>query len=823
MNKALSIYYAVNSIESAVLLGYLANVLHSPGQPLLPYSAKSLVLLSFVFLVALIFAFAGKLSWQVNNKQSNRLLNFLEKKNGGSWLLVWLWCVLLALIIAFVILDASQLPYYPILTVFSLWIGLIAVQTSLVINVTDDFRTSIAVLIAEKIFAWSNWIRLKRINWPAILLGTTTVGALYFFSIPFLKNQVILDSEAYTFANVPIEFALYNEFRYSAVGQQFFYFPGINVFIMNAPLYFLLGGFLLKVVGIGVWQILLPAFLTILFIILFTISVAYRVYGYSTAIVAAMLCSVFYFLTDRWQAGRPDPLLGLFYAIFLVGLYVTWFKDISSHWRKALSFLLGVMAILMMASHWQGIYGFLYFPIHIYMLHRRKQPWLLHALLFGLGSGIVFVLWGLFYGYYGESFLNILFALQANNSRNVVRLQGLNPLQIFIPLRYFPGGWVVSIGILLFVVYYILLSIKPSQKLFQQRQLTPPFLMSQLDLLLLFSLVGWFVFYYFLIINRHYQYLSNILFPMLLLSARGYVLTWCGIKAFISKHQTIYNIVRMAIILIVVVYLYQNLNWTNPLSLQPPNTVYLATRRTLEKFVDNQYSLFLGVEAYHYLYDYDYKTNMWQESKAALETKSRRLFWDAPELTLSQRSDLAKEGGQIMIMPDENGMYQSKFYDERIWSPHFKKVAAVFAPGLNSALPVWYRNDIADTLFNRLQLTPNTSGCDDGVLWIVYDPGNDALSGITREQWKTLSQSDKERVVINYFNQHQWFGQTNIKSPEQILESAVILTDQYFLIQKSQEKAFLDYWNIHLERYRTFEDAMEYFINLNLRTDLCSQ
>ncbi|MFC1975140.1 ArnT family glycosyltransferase [Chloroflexota bacterium] len=686
----------------------------------------------------------------------------------------------------------------------------------------QQWGTNLAIQVIKLVLPL--WEKIKYLNWQTYLLFGSVAATLYFLFIPFLKTQAILSSEAYTLANVPIEFALYGKFHYP-VHSQSFHYPGIDVFIMTAPLYYYISGWLLKIVGIGVWQVLLPGFLIILSTIILVIITAKKVYGYPTAIVVTLICATFFYLTHVWGEARPDVLLGFFFGVFLVVLYFAWFRPIPSYLSQLFSFLLGVLAVAMMASHWQGIYGFLYFPLHLLIMYRRGQSWFRHGILLTIGSVITFVLWALFYAYYGGDFLQILYAVYLGGLNRITYIRGA-VMTIVWPITrpYFRGGWAVGVGVLLCLAYYGLWSIQPIRRKLLQPEMQDNRNTRNLDLLLLFSLIGWFVYYYFLIANKHHQYLANLLLPLLLLSARGYVLFLNVIKRLTIKSKILYGFLLLVFTAIAVSYLGQNLNLKNPFPIESPNKTYLATRRNLEKFVDKRYPLFLSVEIYHYLYDYNYTTNMAVEAEAFHKRyPDVGMMYEAPQdLTLIEKQTLAKDAGQIMIVTDTGNMHQQKYFGERIWSPNFKKVASVFSPHRGRAYNILYRNDMAETLFRKKQLQENSSGCNEGVLWIVYNPWYDTFSGITDQEWGTFSTSEKEEAILNYANQHQWFGRPKIEAQEK-MSAVVDLVDKYFELQTERQESYTDYYKYDYDHHRSFEQAMDYVILTYFRAEWCKQ
>lgn len=672
--------------------------------------------------------------------------------------------------------------------------------------------------------------RVRGWNWRATLVVLATTAALYFYTIPYLKTQVITSSEGYTFANVPIEFALYNKFHYP-IHAQSFYFPGIDVFVMSGPLYFIIGGFLLKILGVGVWQILLPTFSSILLIILLVIGTALKFYDYLTAIITALLCMVFNYLSYMSLFGRPDPLLGLTYALFLLTLYYTWSKVFSTSSRQWLSFIIGVLATTMVVSHWQGVFAVFYFPVHLFIMYRQGESWLRHGILLTLGSLVGFAPWAILYMYYGENPITILRAVYLGNGLGrfaVEQLRALSPFRIFYPIQSMPGGWAIGLGAILFLTLYLLRFIKPIHSYFQQFDNKPE--ARRLDLLLLWSLIGWFIFYYFLIINRQFQYLSNVLFPLILISARGYALSYFLSERMLRKQRLIQVAFTIGVLVFAGNYLINNLNFSSPFPLQRPNTIYNATRQALQKFVTGDYALILGIEPYHYLYDYKYISNVmleanWVENQSDLKNAHpNRLSWGFPDIPLAQRQELVANKGQIAVIPDEFGMFQKKFFDRRIWQPHFKKVASIFSPGRESAFPIYYRQDIAHTLFENLHLETNTSGCVNGVLWLIYDPWHDMPDNITGKEWQELTETQKEQVIFNFFEYHQWFGQrSRFESLSTLRDSVIIQIDQYFTQQEFYENYFRESLGVVLEHRRTIEEAMDDVINRSLRSYFCSE
>jgi hypothetical protein len=657
--------------------------------------------------------------------------------------------------------------------------------------------------------------RNVNVQWFVFFFYLTIAIGLYFWAIPYFKMQVVTNSEAYTFTNVPIDFALYGKFHYPLVSNVF-YFSDINSFIIGAPLYYLVSGFLLKVIGIGVWQVMLPAFLTILSIVFSVTFIARKFYGYLTAILAIILSATWEYIPVIWGFGRPDPLLGLIYGFVIILLYFAWLQSVPDSMYKWLSFLLGALVILMIAAHWQGVFGLLFLPVHLLVMRGRGKSWLLHMALLTLGGGIIFVPWAIFYAYYGDNIFYVFFSIYLQGLRRFTVFKSdfaPSPLIIFYPIYQMKGGWAIGAGGLLFLAYYFIYFINPLRRRLVNLYDLKDRKFFKMDMLLLSSTVFWFLFYFSLVANHHYQYLSNILIPLLLISSRGYVLFGASFRTLLARKSVIYNFALVGVILFSGNYLRQTLDLKNPFPILPLNQVHSAARRSFDKFVGRGDQIAIGSAAYLYLYDRQYTSNFLLESKAALTQSIAKITWSAPALSYTERGELLKNAGQVVVIPDEFGMYQAKYFDERIWSPNFEKIAAVFIPGAPSPFPVLYRNDIADDFFQKRGLEINTSGCDDGVLWIVYDPATAVGSGIANHEWISLSEVEKQSYILNYFESRNWFGQGPINDPKE-LTRWIAVTDAYY-------KAQVGYQEYIPGSKRSFEQAMDHLINLELRNIWC--
>ena len=647
-------------------------------------------------------------------------------------------------------------------------------------------------------------LKLKALNWPLFVLGVLTALAFYAHTISFLQIQTISNGEAISLSNIPIEFALHNKIHYPLHGQDHFY-PGIKTLVTHPPLHYYLAGWLFRYIGIGRWQIQFPGFIVNLMLITVAIIAARKLYNFTTAIVVAFLSTILYGLYFSWQSGRPDLTLGLVYALFLLALYSAWWYPAFERFRLFLSFLVGILAVAMMASHWNGIFAFLYLPFHLLMMARRQESWLKHGLTTTAGVIIALIPWFLLYP---SDFLTVIFSAYIGGAKRFQTLtpqEGYNVMNFFLPITEWPGGWILGCGLLLALVYYLvaLATIVPqiksrfaSKRLSQVRfsvKAIPEFgsWTTKLDLLLLGGLLGYIIFYLILIRNRHPQYMANIYFPLLLLSARGYTLGWDFIKKYTSNRRLIYRLTVSVIVIAASYYLIANVEWGNPFSLKDPNRTYNATRQALSRFVHPDYQIFMGVYAYQYLYDYQYKTNRAVE----IETLQRRVYKE-DFASIAQRRDLAKKSGQIMIMPDIFYMYQIRFFDEQVWFPNFKKVAAV------GGFTILYRSDIAEKLYQALDLKPNTAGCDDNIWWIVYNPNDEEPHKITNHDWSRFSLAEKKAAVQDYFERHNWFGRPNVES-EAWLAGMASTIDTYFEIATDQE------WNRDLNLTRTLAQAID--------------
>jgi hypothetical protein len=815
MSKLSSKIFILAAVEGIILLIFSFFTWRIDGVGFLGLTLKRLSLLVIIFAFSITFAFGAYLLRKTavkfsdtHNGRSIHKYAFLSFPFVGFAVLVIL-CGLLLL----VGYSSKILVHYHEFVGLIIWLILLSAKSIYLIWKLPVFKSSMLAQLRR--LPGGKWIAnqleivVQNWNWSEFALFSVILLFLYVYIPPFLQTQMVWSGEAYAKANTSIEYALYGKFHNQIVTNAYS-LPHVNTYVGDAPIYPVLSGLLFRVFGIGAFQILLPAFIFMISNILLCIYAGKTFYGTNTALIVTLLCTTYSFLTFIWKEGRPDPLVGLFYSVFVILFYIAWFKPPSESRQRALSIVLGFLAISGMFTHWLGGSAIFYLPFYLYIQYQRKKRWLIHGLLFILGGCISFFIWVIFYANYGENL--ITFLLEIFFFSRGYSFADASFWYLFNPIIHSRGGIAMAIGWLLFLMYYLGCIIPSIRKQFEKLGLEVGEQSRKLDIFFLSSVVVWLLYYFIIYSNRRPRYQVHIFMAFMLTSARGYVLLWEFLKAYTSRFRIRSGYILVGLIALAGGYMWHNLTLPDLSKIQPPNTLYSATRQTFQNFVKPDSRIFLGSEVYQYLYDYPYRASYAVELDKAEKYQPDKFGWGF-NWPLEERIQAAKTEGEVMIIPDHHDHMQNNFFDERIWRPNFYKVGVVFMHGAVSPFPILFRNDVAEGMIKDLDIKPNTSGCLNGVLWITLNPFEDVASNVTITDWVEYSESKKNRLALEYFEQHHWFDQHAV--PETRIVDAI---DDYFNLQKGYETMMPGYY---WEHHRTLEQAIDYVILRVLMLEWC--
>jgi len=594
---------------------------------------------------------------------------------------------------------------------------------------------------------------------PGLLWGMIlVVTAMSLYSL--LDAELIRDGETYSTANIPIELALNNKLHYPLHGQAHFD-PAIRTIATHPPLHYLFSGLLLKLTGIGRWQVQLAGVIVGILLSALVIFASMRWFGRSAALIAGALCVGFQGLYYSAQLGRPDLTLGLMFGVFLLLIHRSWFYESDEWVQQKLTVLVGLFAALGLCSHWNGAIAFVYLPVHVLLLSRlRVRGLLTYSAWIAVGLAAVIVPWAWFYGADFPIVFDTVFR------QGAARGQLLAPqawTRIFVPLTVWRGGTPVLVGLTLAALFAVL---RQKDKLAHllihgtgepsNDQSNPSRLASlaksvqrwrafhgsgqapcagvvlrlgDRDLMRTFMATNFLIyvgFYFVAIQNRHYQYLANIYVPMLLVSTSGWDDLLQRVCGALPQPERLARVAATVAVIVATCLQWATFETSNPLRLDP-NGEYARIRSAFGRFVDRDYDVFMSVSAYIYLYDHKYTTNR------AVEIATVQARVNEDYLTIGQKRRLATESGEIMIISNTGYMYENRFYDERVWRAGYRLVASISVRNFRT-WHILYRNDVADSLLRTKGLVPKTTGIDHDVIWYVHDPREyetDSLSLVT--------------------------------------------------------------------------------------------
>ena len=146
---------------------------------------------------------------------------------------------------------------------------------------------------------------------------------------------------------------------------------GIEEFTTHPPLHYFMSAIFLKLFGIGTWQVLLFSSLVAILMIA-TISIfLFKTFNWMTAALFLTLTIIFYGFYFSSLSLRSDLSFGAIFTLYLFFFGRFLFNDLSGRKLIFNSFIVGILSIAVLATHWFGFFVQLYTLFYVIWLIRK--------------------------------------------------------------------------------------------------------------------------------------------------------------------------------------------------------------------------------------------------------------------------------------------------------------------------------------------------------------------------------------------------------------------------------------------------------------------
>lgn len=626
------------------------------------------------------------------------------------------------------------------------------------------------------------------------------IAAFYVFAVTVISSMLsktLLDGETSMLSNPVIDFARKGVWHYPLHAQDIF-FPGVKPFMIHPPLHYVLASGLVAAFGVGTWQLIAISAIVGILGMAIAAYVSVRIWGAGTAIVAIAIATAlygFYFSADQL---RSDITFGFMYALFLFVLGRVIFLQLSINALRLHSFLIGLLGIATLASHWFGYFVQLYVLAYVVLVAVRGRARLANVLLVLAGSALGLGLWAILYG--RDLWKALIFALvQGDQFRSTIH----NTMDFFLSFVYqWPGGWILEAGVLLALATVLArLSIRARTQGYRAllpRTLSLPLAAEIYLLLNVFVYLVWFAIF---VGNKAPQYGGDIYFIAIPLAARGYVDVIELAAAFLRRPALAeVGAVALAAVVLSTSTVVQHFFPLNPFALQSSDRVYHAVRTDLGSLVKGNERVMMGVAAYPYLFDRPYATPMRLIGSYYLKPQKHSSFFDILRRALRQRklynpaaeppAWLAQHlaaAAPLIVSNDDGEGYQYVLYDPRVWGPSFKEIGVVIVqhpdlvhiqpgelvPGLANVqfFSVFVRRDRIARYEREHALIPDTVRVGTYTSILTFGRGGEAAQPVDAATWAKLAVQSKRAQVVAYLGAHRWFGLPNAAQRSKILDA----------------------------------------------------
>lgn len=773
-----SIFLILIILETSILLAYLVQITNSGG-----YSTFEILALSLFALfstVALVMLFPG-----VRAK-------FTKIEQYSDSIAATINILLLFSMIGIFVIGAFELKLHPVLLPSLIWLVLLLLQ-SLIFLQPNTKET------AQKNRQYTKFV--------LILLVTLLIMQM---TIALFSNELLINSEAYTLINTSINFSQGMGFININIPTNTHYSVFTptkyeRLMIIHPPLLDILNTITFDLFGIGVSQALLSSYLSITIGVLLAIWIAYRYLNLLTAILITLMALLFPYLSNFAQYGRGDSLVGLFYCV-VVALVIHSHHHIRSEKKQwPISFCIGLSTTLALASHLNAAFIAIFLIVYLLFLIKQRKSLLPNILAGTAGVICILLPWNFLYAQHDTNFIEVMQHIITElvpslNTTNAIWNESSST--IFTPLYKTWGGWLIITGNILFLLSFFIQWLK--NKRFEY-----------IDLILILANFCFFFFYSFVITKSHQQYLLNIFFVFLLTAARGFY--WVFIE-FLHLDQNKVAITATGLLIVM-----GNLCTWRPVSfdqLRSPNFVYLELRDSLSTLLPDDETIIVGSELSYIIYDKDIVNN-WvifaeRDDHSFIPEEIADWLYNTSAITSTKMRSIYEEAGNVSIIPDTSGWFQSMSFDENIWK-NYTKVAVISVD--DHIFPIYYHDSILEK-FILEEDKFNTFHCTSGGVNIIY--GNVKkfnIPEIYEKEWLLAPQSSRFEWVKAYFEYHDWLQQPEL---EGYIYDMMVGMDSYM-------QDHLDRYDLLLETAkwddgkRTVQQAIEASLPIILQERFCEK
>jgi len=598
-----------------------------------------------------------------------------------------------------------------------------------------------------------------------------------------LLGQFSIYNESSLLTNVVLEYANHNNFIYPLHGQKYL-FSGIETFIIHPPLQYILSAFIVKWLGFGIPQIYLVSTIVALIGVGLGMFYALRYAGFIPSfLIPVLVVTSFRFYYYALNL-RPDLTMGFFF--FIASLLL--FQACKNHkvlWQQYLfSFFLGLVCMLSIAAHWNGVCTFLLIPVYLLLLKKYDYAWIKLcqlSIFVILGVSLILIPWVMLYQ---NDFLPGLRAIFFAGTTRVVLDNITNGLPyLFKGLFYSIDGIVLYLGVLFSLLFYFFENIQSRLNKDKSGEESFTFFPNNLfNKIIIFSFIYYAIFFSLALWHRNPQYMANVYFHSLYLSALGY---YCCIQLLTSKATKYKTAFKSFLMIILIIIVCQNpltykrfFHSHNPFVTSINFNDFTLVANRFNDFFDNETNIIMGAHTYPYLYNKKY-TGVFEvfgklffnldelKNKSALD-KEKQIFNERKqyyprELTAQQRIKSLEGVGDAMALTFHTYGFQSLYVTEDVWRGLFKNVAIVRTED-GRFHHLFYRSE-------KLENYPTTAPHANSVefignnLFVVFDPWNQRETKPNFLNWyNKLCECEQEKVLHSFMEQHHWFQLPNANS-----------------------------------------------------------
>ena len=352
-----------------------------------------------------------------------------------------------------------------------------------------------------------------------------------------------------------------------------------------------------------------------------TISIfLFKTFNWMTAALFLTLTIIFYGFYFSSLSLRSDLSFGAIFTLYLFFFGRFLFNDLSGRKLIFNSFIVGILSIAVLATHWFGFFVQLYTLFYVLRVYQKnKNAFFINFIFLIIGIFITITLWAFLYGSFEvllKSFVVALF--QGRQYIQTINIPWTNSL---VPYFEWKGGYFVILGFASFLIFYFLKH--PFQYLENDIVLKAH---RKIDYFIFFNLFIYFLFYFSFVGNQDPQYCGNIYFILILVASRGLYFLFSISYRLIYK-ITQYNpkyfsnliFLKPNILLITLIFLklfsspiFREYSPLNLNEMKNSNNFFYQMKKRLSLFIPKEMNgkIALGGTTYQYIYDQEYLSTL---------------------------------------------------------------------------------------------------------------------------------------------------------------------------------------------------------------------